>query len=100
MIDAPDRASPRFPASLEASVAAALRERLSAWQKPIVYTSAACGADLLFIEAALDVDAEVTVVLPFIGTTSSPAASRRAARTGSRASIARSRGRHGSLTAT
>ena len=32
---------------------------------PIVYTSAACGADLIFIETALDLGAEVNVVLPF-----------------------------------
>ena len=33
--------------------------------EPIVYTSAACGADLLLIEAALERGAEVNVVLPF-----------------------------------
>lgn len=65
MIDAPDREKPRFPASLEATVAAALRDKLSGLRKPMVYTSAAYGADLLFIEAALDIDAEVTIVLPF-----------------------------------
>ncbi len=65
MIDAPGRATPRFPASLETAVADALRDRLSSLHKPIVYTSAAYGADLLFIEAALALDAEVTIVLPF-----------------------------------
>jgi tetratricopeptide repeat protein/adenylate/guanylate cyclase family protein len=65
MIDAPDRSTPRFPAALAPAVAAAIRERLSRLHLPVVYTSAACGADLLFVEAALDVGAEVNVVLPF-----------------------------------
>ena len=65
MIDRPDRATPRFPAALEASVAQALRERLAGLHEPVVYTSAAYGADLLFIEAALAIDAEVTIVMPF-----------------------------------
>ncbi|HEY2968299.1 MAG TPA: adenylate/guanylate cyclase domain-containing protein [Casimicrobiaceae bacterium] len=65
MIDAPDRSRPRFPAALAPAVAAAIRERLSRLHLPVVYTSAACGADLIFVEAALDIGAEVNVVLPF-----------------------------------
>jgi hypothetical protein len=65
MIDAPGRAVPRFPAALAPAVRAALREHLADVNRPIVYTSAACGADLLFIEAALERGAEVNVVLPF-----------------------------------
>ena len=65
MIDAPGRPEPRFPAALAPEVGAALREHLARLHRPIVYTSAACGADLIFIEAALDVGAEVNVVLPF-----------------------------------
>ena len=65
MLDGPGRATPRFPASLAPTVAAALRDRLAGLHKPLVYTSAACGADILFIEAALSIDAEVTIVLPF-----------------------------------
>lgn len=64
MIDSPGRA-PRFPAALEAVVAGALRAELARLHQPIVYTSAACGGDLLFIEAALAMGAEVNVVLPF-----------------------------------
>src|SRR5258706_339722 len=45
--------------------ARALRERLAGMHLPVVYTSAACGADLIFLEAALDIGAEVNVVLPF-----------------------------------
>jgi class 3 adenylate cyclase/tetratricopeptide (TPR) repeat protein len=65
MIDAPGRPEPRFPAELAPAVGAALRERLARLRQPIVYTSAACGSDLIFIEAALDAHAEVNVVLPF-----------------------------------
>jgi len=53
MVDAPQRATPRFPAALVPAVRAALRERLAPLRAPIVFTSAACGADLLFIDAAL-----------------------------------------------
>lgn len=65
LIDAPDRSTARFPATLEPAVAAAIREQLARLHQPVVYTSAACGADLIFIEAALEVGAEVNVVLPF-----------------------------------
>ena len=65
LIDRHDQSPPRFPASLEPPVATALRAKLATYVSPVVYTSAACGADLLFIEAALDCGAEVNVVLPF-----------------------------------
>ncbi|HSS69922.1 MAG TPA: adenylate/guanylate cyclase domain-containing protein [Casimicrobiaceae bacterium] len=65
MIDASDRRVPRFPAALESAVRAAVGEFLAPLHTPIVYTSAACGADLIFIEAALEHGAEVNVVLPF-----------------------------------
>jgi tetratricopeptide (TPR) repeat protein len=65
MIDAPEAREPRFPAALEPSVAAAIRARLAGLTSPIAYTSAACGADIAFIEAAEDSGAEVNVVLPF-----------------------------------
>ena len=65
MIDAPDRSTPRFPAVLAPAVTAAIRERVGRMHLPVVYTSAACGADLIFVEAALEVGAEVNIVLPF-----------------------------------
>lgn len=65
MIDAPDRSVPRFPAALAPAVEAAVRERFAQFHRPIVYSSAACGADLIFLETALDAGAEVNVVLPF-----------------------------------
>lgn len=65
MIDAPGRTEPRFPPALAPAVQAALREQLALLHQPIVYTSAACGADLILIEAAYEVGAEVNIVLPF-----------------------------------
>ena len=65
MIDAPDRALPRFPPLLVPAVQAAVRAHVARLNTPIIYTSAACGADLIFIEAALEARAEVNVVLPF-----------------------------------
>jgi class 3 adenylate cyclase len=65
MIDAPGRSKPRFPPKLVPAVETAVRERLEHLHQPIVYSSAACGADLIFIESALDRGAEVNVVLPF-----------------------------------
>lgn len=65
LVDEPGRPTPRFPAALEAHVMASLREQVAALRAPVVYASAACGADLLCVEAALERDAEVNLVLPF-----------------------------------
>lgn len=65
LIDAPGRDRPRFPPSLVPAVRTALVARIAALGAPVVFSSAACGADLLFIEAALARRAEVNVVLPF-----------------------------------
>ena len=65
MIDAPGRSTPRFPIALAPAVQLALRAHLARLRQPVVYTSAACGADLIFIEAAQEFGAEVNVVLPF-----------------------------------
>ncbi|HET9763996.1 MAG TPA: tetratricopeptide repeat-containing protein, partial [Casimicrobiaceae bacterium] len=65
MIDAPTRPAPRFPRELVPAVEAAVRERLARFHRPIVYSSAACGADLICIETALATGAEVNIVLPF-----------------------------------
>lgn len=65
MVDAPGRAVPRFPAALEPAVAAAVRAWIDTLNRPVVYGSAACGADIIVLEAALAAGAEVNVVLPF-----------------------------------
>lgn len=65
MIDHPDRASPRFPAHLEARVTAELRERIATLGPSIGYAQAACGADILFLEAMQDAGMQTQIVLPF-----------------------------------
>jgi CheY-like chemotaxis protein/tetratricopeptide (TPR) repeat protein len=67
MIDQPGRPCPRFPAQLEKPVSAAIEQRLQKLDAGFGYSSAACGADILFLEAMLARrrGAEVHVVLPF-----------------------------------
>jgi class 3 adenylate cyclase len=65
LIDDGGRQVPRFPPSLIPRVREALDRRVAAMRQPVVFSSAACGADLLFVEAALAKGAEVNVVLPF-----------------------------------
>ena len=65
MIDRPDRATPRFPPVLERLVRHALREKLAAHVPLAVYSSAACGADILCLEVARELGSETHVVLPF-----------------------------------
>ena len=65
MVDADGRTPPRFPVALIPAVQDALDRHLAQLQKAIIYASAACGADLLFIESALARHAEVNIVLPF-----------------------------------
>ena len=65
MIDHPSRASPRFPAQLEARVAAALREIIATLGPSIGFAQAACGADILFLEAMQDAGMQTQIVLPF-----------------------------------
>ena len=65
MIDRPQRAVPRFPTELEGAVARALRERLRRVRPGAGYASAACGTDILFLEAMLAEEQEFHVILPF-----------------------------------
>ena len=65
MFDAVDRPKPRFPDSLEPKVRAEIRRRLAGMQAGFGVTSAACGADFLFIEEMLALGADVRVVLPW-----------------------------------
>lgn len=65
MLDAPGRAHPRLPEAAEGALAVRLAQRLEALDAGIGYCSAACGADLLFVEAMLTRGAEVHLTLPF-----------------------------------
>ena len=65
MIDRPDRAAPRFPQELESAVAKAIRDKIDKLKPGFGFSAAACGSDILFLEAMLDTGAEVSVVLPY-----------------------------------
>jgi class 3 adenylate cyclase/tetratricopeptide (TPR) repeat protein len=65
MIDSPERVLPRFPTSLEPAVAKALSDRIRQLKPGVGFASAACGSDILFLEAMLDAGAEISVVLPY-----------------------------------
>jgi class 3 adenylate cyclase len=65
VVDQPERPVPRFPASVEPRIYAAIRERLIKMDAGFGYSSAACGSDILFCEAMLERDAEIHIVLPF-----------------------------------
>jgi hypothetical protein len=65
MIDLPGRAERRFPVALAAAAAAAVRERFARLQPMAVYGSAACGTDILCLEAMREIGGETHIVLPF-----------------------------------
>jgi class 3 adenylate cyclase len=65
MIDRPERSSPRFPPQLEPAVFAAIRDRLKNLDAGFAYASAACGSDILFHEAMLELGGEINVCLPY-----------------------------------
>ena len=65
MIDQPDRTRPRFPREMESAVTAAIRRRVETLKPGFGFSSAACGSDILFLEAMIDFGAEISVVLPY-----------------------------------
>lgn len=65
MIDREGRTVPRFPALAEDSVAGRIENWLSANPVKTAFSSAACGADILFLEAALEAGIKIHVLLPF-----------------------------------
>jgi Adenylate and Guanylate cyclase catalytic domain len=65
MVDRPGRTPPRFPIELEAAVATAIRQRLEILRPLAAYGSAACGSDILCLEAMRDLGGETHIVLPF-----------------------------------
>ncbi|MFE4107327.1 TRAFs-binding domain-containing protein [Almyronema epifaneia] len=65
MIDRPDRPVPRFPPELEPQIYKAICDRLQKFNARLGYASAACGSDILFLEALLELKGELHIVLPF-----------------------------------
>ncbi len=65
LIDRPGRPRVRFPPDLEAPVREALRSWLARTRPGFGYAAAACGADILFLEALLDAGVDAHVVLPY-----------------------------------
>jgi hypothetical protein len=65
MIDAPGRAAPRFPETKESEVREAVRTHLERIRPAALYGSAACGADLICLEAARQMGCETHIILPF-----------------------------------
>jgi class 3 adenylate cyclase len=64
MIDRPGRATPRFPPEFEKEVASAIAERVRALDGRVGFASAACGSDILFLEAVARIGGETHIVLP------------------------------------
>lgn len=65
MIDRPDRSEARFPEDLERAVANKIQQQIDFLKPGFGFSSAACGSDILFVEAMLNYGAEVSVVLPY-----------------------------------
>ncbi|MDH4066599.1 MAG: adenylate/guanylate cyclase domain-containing protein, partial [Acidobacteriota bacterium] len=65
LVDHPGRDRPRFPPELEPAVRAAVTERLARGGVGFGFTSAACGADIIFLEALAELGGKSHVVLPY-----------------------------------
>ena len=65
MIDAPDRRTPRFPPGKEGEVKELLEKQLASMNAGIGFASAACGSDILFLEAMLARGGTIHLVLPW-----------------------------------
>ncbi len=65
MIDRPERPIPRFPQGAVSQVKREIKEKLRAIGARMGFASGACGADLLFHEAMLEIGGETNVVIPF-----------------------------------
>ncbi|MEI8189291.1 MAG: adenylate/guanylate cyclase domain-containing protein, partial [candidate division NC10 bacterium] len=65
MADQPGRTTPRFPSTLEAPVGKAIEQQLKELDATIGYSAAACGSDILFLEALRKRNGQAHVVLPY-----------------------------------
>ena len=66
MIDSPNRIPRRFPDSNECKAADAIRNEIQALNAKIGFSSAACGGDILFLEAMQNREAETHIFIPFL----------------------------------
>ena len=66
MIDQPGRPKPRFPNYLAPQVYEQIADTLKRLDARIGAASAACGSDILFLEAMLKRAGEINIILPFI----------------------------------
>jgi len=64
MIDQPGRTPPRFPLEREPEVRGQIRAYLEKVKPGFGYSSAACGADIIFCECLLELGAKIHLVLP------------------------------------
>jgi class 3 adenylate cyclase/tetratricopeptide (TPR) repeat protein len=64
-IDHPSFQVPLFPQEIEEDVKRIITEKLRSINAKIGYSSASCGADIIFIEALQSLGGEINIILPF-----------------------------------
>ncbi|MDR2268103.1 MAG: hypothetical protein LBD81_01475 [Holosporaceae bacterium] len=64
-IDHPSFQISLFPPEIEADVKRIITDKLKAINAKIGYSSASCGADIIFIEALQSIGGEINIILPF-----------------------------------
>ncbi|MCA9232374.1 MAG: hypothetical protein KDA57_17125 [Planctomycetales bacterium] len=65
MIDSDHREHSRFPPGIAEAVRGEIVRKVAGWGPVIGYASAACGADLLFLEVLAETENDAVIVLPF-----------------------------------
>ena len=65
MLSQAERREPCFPADLEPKIYAEIQKRLHELDAGFGYSSATCGSEILFLEAMLEREGEIHVVLPY-----------------------------------
>ena len=65
LLDLPSRQVPRFPSERAEEIKRRIAEELTELDARIGYSSAACGSDVLFLEAMQERGGETNVILPF-----------------------------------
>lgn len=65
MIDHPSFQTDLFPLDIEKDISRIITEKLKEIDAKIGYSSASCGADIIFIEALQSLGGEINIILPF-----------------------------------